>query len=78
MVQLELFDQHEDLHYALSLTMFELRAMHHKNPILANYLYEMRHKERKRIDDQVARATFIARVEGYEYSRLSRHRLIPE
>ena len=78
MVQLELFDQREDLHYALSLTMFDLRAMHYKNPILANYLYEMRHKERKRISDQVARATFIARVEGYEYSKLSRHVLIPE
>ena len=78
MEQLELFSQREDLHYALSLTMFDLRVMHHKNPILANYLYEMRHKERERINHQVARATFTARLEGNEYSKLSRHRLIPE
>jgi hypothetical protein len=78
MVQLELFGQREDLHYALNLTMFDLRVMHHKNPVLANYLYEMRHKERERINHQVARATFVAKLEGNEYSKLSRHRLIPE
>ena len=77
MVQLELFGQREDLHYAMNLTMFDLRAMQRKNPSLANYLHEIRCKERNRINYQVARAMFVARIEGFEYSKISRHVLIP-
>ena len=69
MEQIELFER-EDREYALSLSLGELREMRKVNLILAEYLYEMRHKERKRISDQIARATFCAKLDGFEFSRV--------
>jgi hypothetical protein len=69
MEQIELFER-EDREYALSLSLGELREMHTTNPILAEYLYELRRTERDRIKYQVVRATFIAKFDGSEFSRL--------
>jgi hypothetical protein len=71
MEQIELFER-EDREYALSLTMQELRAMHWKNPTTAAYLFMLRRTERERIRYQVVRATFIAKFDGSEFSRLKR------
>ena len=71
MEQLELFER-EDREYALSLSLGELREMRKTNLILAEYLYELRRTERERIRYQVVRATFIAKFDGSEFSRLKR------
>jgi hypothetical protein len=77
MTQLELFSTRDDVQYALSLTMFELRNICRNNVQAFKYLHELRSKERDRINYQVTRATFIAKIEGHEYSKISRHVLIP-
>jgi hypothetical protein len=69
MEQIELFER-EDREYALSLSIGELREMRKANPILAEYLYELRRTERERIRYQVVRATFIAKFDGSEFSRV--------
>lgn len=69
MEQIELFER-EDREYALSLSLGELREMRKTNPILAEYLYELRRTERQRILYQVVRATFIAKFDGSEFSRV--------
>ena len=69
MEQLELFER-EDREYAMSLSIGELREMHKKDCILAEYLYELRRTERERIRYQVVRATFIAKFDGSEFSRV--------
>jgi hypothetical protein len=69
MEQIELFER-EDRDYALSLSIGELREMRKSNPIMADYLYELRRTERERIRYQVVRATFIAKFDGSEFSRL--------
>ena len=69
MEQIELFER-EDREYALTLSLGELREMRKKNPILADYLYEIRRTERERIRYQVVRATFIAKFDGSEFSRV--------
>ena len=69
MEQIELFER-EDREYALSLSLGELREMRKTNPILAEYLYELRRTERERIKYQVVRATFIAKFDGSEFSRV--------
>ncbi len=71
MEQIELFER-EDREYALSLSIGELREMRKSNPIMADYLYELRRTERERIRYQVVRATFIAKFDGSEFSRLKR------
>ncbi len=70
MEQIELFKR-EDREYALSLSIGELREMRKTNLILAEYLYELRRTERERIKYQVVRATFIAKFDGSEFSRVS-------
>ena len=77
MEQLELFSKREDLQYALSLTMFELRKIYRNNLSAFNYLYKIRQDERNRINYQVQRAMFVAKLEGNEFSKISRHVLIP-
>jgi hypothetical protein len=77
MEQLELFSKREDLQYALSLTMFELRKICRNNLSAFNYLYKIRQDERNRINYQVQRAMFVAKLEGNEFSKISRHVLIP-
>ena len=77
MTQLELFDTRDDVQYALSLTMFELRDLYRNNPRAFGYFHAIRTKERERINYQVARAMFIAKLEGLEFSKISRHVLIP-
>jgi hypothetical protein len=69
MTQIELFER-EDRDYALSLSIGELREMRKTNLILAEYLYEIRRTERERIRYQVVRATFIAKFDGSEFSRV--------
>ena len=69
MEQIELFER-EDREYALNLSIGELREMRKSNPIMADYLYELRRTERERIRYQVVRATFIAKFDGSEFSRL--------
>lgn len=69
MEQIELFER-EDRDYALSLSIGELREMRKSNPIMADYLYELRRTERERIRYQVVRATFIAKFDGSEFSRV--------
>jgi hypothetical protein len=69
MEQIELFER-EDREYALSLSIGELREMRKSNPIMADYLYELRRTERERIRYQVVRATFIAKFDGSEFSRV--------
>jgi len=69
MEQIELFER-EDRDYAFSLSIGELREMRKANPILAEYLYELRRTERERIRYQVVRATFIAKFDGSEFSRV--------
>ena len=69
MEQIELFER-EDRDYALNLSIGELREMRKTNPIMADYLYELRRTERERIRYQVVRATFIAKFDGSEFSRL--------
>jgi len=71
MEQIELFER-EDREYALNLSIGELREMRKTNPIMADYLYELRRTERERIRYQVVRATFIAKFDGSEFSRLKR------
>jgi len=77
MEQLELFSKREDLQYALSLTMFELSKICRNNLSAFNYLYKIRQDERNRINYQVQRAMFVAKLEGNEFSKISRHVLIP-
>ena len=77
MEQLELFSKREDLQYALSLTMFELRKICRNNLSAFNYLHKIRQDERNRINYQVQRAMFVAKAEGNEFSKISRHVLIP-
>jgi hypothetical protein len=77
MEQLELFSKREDLQYALSLTMFELRKIYRHNLSAFNYLHKIRQDERNRINYQVQRAMFVAKLEGNEFSKISRHVLIP-
>ena len=69
MEQIELFER-EDREYALSLSLGELREMRKVNLTLAEYLYEIRRTERERIRYQVVRATFIAKFDGSEFSRV--------
>ena len=69
MTQIELFER-EDREYALSLSLGELREMRKTNLTLAEYLYEIRRTERERIRYQVVRATFIAKFDGSEFSRV--------
>ena len=69
MEQIELFKR-EDREYALSLSIGDLREMRKTNLILAEYLYELRRTERERIKYQVVRATFIAKFDGSEFSRV--------
>jgi len=69
MEQIELFER-EDREYALNLSIGELREMRKTNPIMADYLYELRRTERERIRYQVVRATFIAKFDGSEFSRV--------
>lgn len=69
MEQLQLFER-EDREFALSLSLGELREMRKTNLMLAEYLYEIRRTERERIRYQVVRATFIAKFDGSEFSRL--------
>ena len=71
MEQLQLFER-EDREFALSLSLGELREMRKTNLMLAEYLYEIRRTERERIRYQVVRATFIAKFDGFEFSRLKR------
>lgn len=71
MEQLQLFER-EDREYALSLSLGELREMRKTNLTLAEYLYEIRRTERELIRYQVVRATFIAKFDGSEFSRLKR------
>jgi hypothetical protein len=77
MKQLELFDTRDDVQYALSLTMFELRNICRNNRRAFDYFHTIRTNERERINYQVARAMFIAKLEGNEFSKLSRHVLMP-
>ena len=77
MTQLELFSTRDDMQHALSLTMVELRNLYRNNPRAFGYFHAIRTKERERINYQVARAMFIAKLEGLEFSKLSRHVLIP-
>ena len=77
MQQLELFDTRDDVQYALNLTMFELRKICRNNLSAFNYLYKIRQDERNRINYQVQRAMFVAKLEGNEFSKISRHVLIP-
>ncbi len=69
MEQLQLFER-EDREFALSLSLGELREMRKTNLMLAEYLYEIRRTERERIRYQVVRATFIAKFDGSEFSRV--------
>ena len=69
MEQLQLFER-EDRNYALNLTLGELREMRKTDPAMADYLYEIRRTERENIRYQVVRATFIAKFDGSEFSRL--------
>jgi hypothetical protein len=69
MEQIELFER-EDREYALSLSIGQLREMRKSNPIMADYLYEIRRTERELIRYQVVRATFIAKFDGSEFSRV--------
>ena len=77
MKQLELFSTRDDVQYALNLTMFELRNICRNNRRAFDYFHEIRKKEHERINYQVARAMFIAKLEGNEFSKISRHVLIP-
>jgi hypothetical protein len=77
MKQLELFGIRDDMQHALSLTMVELRDLYRNNPRAFGYFHAIRTKERERINYQVARAMFIAKVEGLEFSKISRHVLMP-
>jgi hypothetical protein len=77
MKQLELFSTRDDVQYALNLTMVELRNICRNNRRAFDYFHEIRSKERERINYQVARAMFIAKLEGNEFSKISRHVLIP-
>lgn len=69
MEQIELFER-EDREFALSLSLGELREMRKTNLTLAEYLYSIRRTERERIRYQVVRATFIAKFDGSEFSRV--------
>jgi len=69
MKQIELFER-EDREYALNLSIGELREMRKRNPIMTDYLYELRCTERKRISNQVDRAMFCAKIDGFEFSRV--------
>jgi hypothetical protein len=69
MEQIELFER-EDREFALSLSLGELREMRKTNLTLAEYLYAIRRTERENIRYQVVRATFIAKFDGSEFSRL--------
>ena len=77
MKQLELFGIRDDMQHALSLTMFELRDLYRNNPRAFSYFHAIRTKERERINYQVARAMFIAKIEDLEFSKISRHVLMP-
>ena len=77
MKQLELFGIRDDMQHALSLTMFELRDLYRNNPRAFGYFHAIRTKERERINYQVARAMFIAKIEDLEFSKISRHVLMP-
>jgi hypothetical protein len=69
MEQLQLFER-EDRNYALNLSIGKLREMRKTDPAMADYLYEIRRTERERIKYQVVRATFIAKFDGSEFSRV--------
>ena len=77
MKQLELFSIRDDVQHALSLTMVELRNLYRNNPRAFGYFHAIRTKERERINYQVARAMFIAKIEDLEFSKISRHVLMP-
>ena len=77
MKQLELFGIRDDMQHALSLTMVELRNLYRNNPRAFGYFHAIRTKERERINYQVARAMFIAKIEDLEFSKISRHVLMP-
>lgn len=71
MKQLELFGTREDRNYALGLSMDEYRAIYRKRPEVCKYFYRLRQDYYEIIRHKVARATFCAKLEGFEYSRLS-------
>ena len=70
MTQLELFGKREDTEYARSLSMDEYRAIYRKKPEVCKYFYRLRQDYHKSIQYQVARATFIAKFDDVEFSRL--------
>jgi len=72
MKQLELFGKHEDMQYALSLSMDDFRSMNRRKPSSCKYFYQLRHEWIDRIRYSVARATFIAKFDDSEFSRLKR------
>lgn len=70
MTQLELFGKREDKEYALSLSMDEYRAIYRKRPEVCKYFYRLRSDYYESIRYKVMRATFIAKFDDVEFSRL--------
>jgi hypothetical protein len=77
MTQLELFDYKDDIKFAMTLTMDFLRQLHKKDPVTAKYFYNLRFNERDRIYKQVERAMFCAKIDGFEFSKITHRVLIP-
>jgi len=86
MQQLDLFGKYDAMEYAVSLNISEMYHLREQNEILYYKVRELRREAamkrhfakvktletNRKIAEQVRRATFIAKVDGHEFTYLNR------